>query len=201
LAALAAILFVVAYNMSEWRHFLHIAKKAPREDTLILLITFLLTVFADLVVAVNVGVILASLLFMRRMAQSVEVKAVNYEGIQQELARLGLPKLPKGIQVYAIDGPLFFGAVENFAREIKVTQQQYHTLIIRLADVPFADITAILALEEMVTQLHKQGIRVIFRGANANVTEKLVKAGFGSAAIPVEFYDTLEETMQAIIDS
>ncbi len=198
LAALAAILFVVAYNMSEWQHFLHIVKKAPREDTLILLITFFLTVFADLVVAVNVGVILASLLFMRRMAQSVAVTAVNHEGIQQELTRLGLPSLPKGIQVYAIDGPLFFGAVENFARAMKVTQQQYHTLVIRLVDVPFADITAILALEDMVSRLHKQGIRIILRGANADLKAKLIKAGFGNSKIPVEFYDTLEETMQAL---
>ncbi|MBD3768149.1 MAG: STAS domain-containing protein [Gammaproteobacteria bacterium] len=197
LAALAAILFVVAYNMSEWRHFLHIARKAPKEDTLILLITFFLTVFADLVVAVNVGVILASLLFMRRMGQSVAVSAVQEEGIQQELKRLGLPPLPQGVQVYAVDGPMFFGAVENFVRSMKVTQQQYHTLVLRLSDVPFVDITAILALEDLVTSLSKERVRVILRGANNQVKQKLMRAGFGDK-ITVEFYDTLAQTIVAI---
>jgi SulP family sulfate permease len=198
LAALAAILFVVAYNMSEWRHFIHIVRKAPREDTLILFITFFLTVFADLVVAVNVGVILASLLFMRRMSQSVDVHKVNNDSIQQELDRLGLPPLPSGVQVYVIDGPLFFGAIENFTRAMKVTKQEFDTLVLRLSDVPFVDVTAILMLEELVESMHKQGVRVIFRGTNDQVKAKLIHAGFGSGRLSVEFYDTLEQTIHAL---
>jgi len=198
LAALAAILFVVAYNMSEWRHFVHIAKKASREDTAILLITFLLTVFADLVVAVNVGVILASLLFMRRMAQSVEVESVTAESIDAELARLNLPPLPAGVQVYSIDGPLFFGAAENFQSAMRATQQSYHTLVIRLDQVPFVDITAMLALETLIQEQHRKGVRVILRGANMKVKAKLLKAGIGASTAPAEFFDSLPEAMKAI---
>jgi SulP family sulfate permease len=201
LAALAAVLFVVAYNMSEWRHFLHIVRGAPVADTAILLITFVLTVFADLVVAVNVGVILASLLFMRRMAQTVEVRAQGAELISDELTRLGLPPLPQGVQVFTIDGPFFFGAAEHFQRALRATQQQYHTLVIRLGDVPFIDITGILTLETMILQQKKQGIRVIFCGANSKVKAKLEKAGIGQGDYALTFYDRLQDTLYDLTGS
>ncbi len=114
LACLAAILFVVAYNMSEIKHFSHIVRRAPRADVAILLITFLLTAFADLVVAVNIGVILAILQFLRRMAETVEVQVVASEDLTTELAAAGLQGIPSGVSIYEIDGPFFFGAVEKF---------------------------------------------------------------------------------------
>lgn len=198
LAALAAILFVVAYNMSEWRHFVHMVRKASIEDTAILLITFTLTILADLVIAVNVGVVLAALLFMRRMASSVEVASVTPESMHAALVSAGLPELPKGVQVYSIDGPLFFGAAENFQQALRVTQQTYHTLVLRLEAVPFVDITAVLVLEAVIQAQHQRGVRVILQGANAQVQAQLFKAGIGGAAQSVAFYATLQETMQAL---
>lgn len=118
LAALAAILFVVAWNMSEVKHFVKMVRRAPRADVAILLVTFGLTVFADLVVAVNIGVILATLHFLRRMASSVEVRLSTDEEIRSELAREEEQNLPDGLLVFAVEGPFFFGAVENFERAL-----------------------------------------------------------------------------------
>ncbi len=108
LCSLAAILFVIAWNMSDAKHFVHLTRRAPRADVVILLITFALTVFADLVVAVNVGVILAMLQFLRRMSTSVEVRAETEQTLRSELAARGLERLPANVLVYSIDGPFFW---------------------------------------------------------------------------------------------
>ncbi len=150
LAVLAAILFVVAWNMSEVKHFAHLLKTAPIADRLILLITFVLTVFADLVVAVNVGMILAILHFLRRMSDAVETLPVDETELHTELARHGIQHLPPDLLVYEIAGPMFFGAVENFERALVQTQVDPKTLIIRLRRVPFMDITGIQVLEEVM---------------------------------------------------
>jgi sulfate permease, SulP family len=177
LCALAAILFVVAYNMSEAKHFLYMVKRAPRADVAILLITFTLTVFTDLVVAVNIGVILAMLQFMRRMASSVEVKQAAEHELQVELTHRGLPQLPPGVLVYSIEGPLFFGAAETFERALAQTHTDPSLLIIRLGRVPFMDITGMQTLQEVIQQLHKRGIVVALCEANERVRGKLEKAG------------------------
>ena len=176
LAALAAILFVVAWNMSEVKHFTLILRRAPVADRVILVITFLLTVFADLVVAVNVGVILAVLHFLRRMAETVETKPVEARSLQVELAELGVRDLPHGVVVYEIAGPMFFAAVENFERALLQTHTLPKTLILRLAYVPFMDITGIQTLEEVLTELRQQGVQVILCEANARVLAKLRNA-------------------------
>ncbi|WP_119353657.1 SulP family inorganic anion transporter [Azohydromonas sediminis] len=177
LAALAAILFVVAWNMSEVKHFAHILKTAPTADRAILVITFLLTVFADLVVAVNVGVILAILHFLRRMAEVVETQPVDAQELAAELKQYGLEHLPSGVMVYEIAGPMFFGAVENFERALMQTHTDPQTLIIRLRRVPFMDITGIQTLDEVTTKLRQRGVRVILCEANARVHAKLRRAG------------------------
>ncbi|MFB0974719.1 MAG: SulP family inorganic anion transporter, partial [Tolumonas sp.] len=118
LCALAAILFVVAWNMSELPHFVEMVKKAPKTDTAILLITFLLTVFTDLVVAVNIGVILAAFSFMQRMAGAVEIQKHTASDLDKELQLIGHKHLPPQVLVYSIDGPLFFGAAETFQRAL-----------------------------------------------------------------------------------
>jgi SulP family sulfate permease len=177
LAALAAILFVVAWNMADARHFLHMARRAPRADVAILLVTFALTVFADLVVAVNIGVILATLHFLRRMASSVEVRQATEEELGEEMARLGLGRLPEGVLVYTVEGPFFFGAVENFERALAGTHTDPGVLIIRLRWVPFMDITGLQTLEEAVRDLQRRGVRVMLSGANERVQAKLERAG------------------------
>jgi len=177
LAALAAILFVVAWNMGEARHFVRMIRRAPPADVAILLVTFGLTIFADLVVAVNIGVILATLQFLRRMAATVEVQAVSGSDLQQDLAPHGLATLPPGLAVFALEGPFFFGAVENFERALTVTDPNLRELILRLRWVPFIDITGLQALEDVVAALQRRGVRVTLSGANARVTAKLERAG------------------------
>lgn len=176
LCALAAILFVVAWNMSEAHHFLRMLRRAPRTDVFILLTTFVLTVFVDLVVAVNIGVILASLLFMRRMASAVAVQSHSESEVQKELASYGLPTLPKDVMVYSIDGPFFFGAVETFERALSQTHTDPRVLILRMGGVPFMDITGLQALEEAVQQLQKRGVHVMLCELTTRVENKLRKA-------------------------
>ena len=175
--ALAAILFVVAWNMSEAKHFLRMLRRAPAADVAILLITFSLTVFVDLVVAVNIGVILATFQFMRRMASSVETQRQGDEDLAHELAAQGLTALPKGVLVYAIEGPFFFGAVENFEQALVETHTDPKLLIIRLRRVPFMDITGLQALDEAVGNLKQRGVVVMLCEANGRVKGKLEKAG------------------------
>lgn len=177
LAALAAILFVVAWNMSDLPHFLRIARSAPPADRTILGITFVLTVFADLVVAVNVGVILAILHFLRRMSAAVDTQAVPDEDLKSALAPLERTALPPDVAVYEVSGPMFFGAVEQFERALVHTQAAPQALIVRLRDVPFIDITAIETLEGIAETLHGRGARLILCEANARVRSKLIRAG------------------------
>ncbi|WP_223448024.1 SulP family inorganic anion transporter [Pseudomonas sp. BF-R-19] len=177
LCALAAILFVVAYNMSELKHFKRMVQRAPRADVAILLITFSLTVFSDLVIAVNIGVILAMLHFMRRMASSVEVQQVIEHELEEELRANGHVRLPPGTLIYTIEGPLFFGAAETFERVLAQTHTDPHLLIIRLKRVPFMDITGLQVLEEVIQQLHKRNIVVKLCEANTKVLNKLDRVG------------------------
>ena len=177
LGALAAILFVVAYNMSEVKHFARMVKRAPHADVAILLVTFVLTVFADLVVAVNIGVILAMLQFMRRMATAVETQNLTEKELGLELAAEGFHKLPAGVMIYSIEGPFFFGAVENFEQALAQTHTDPHILLIRLRGVPFMDITGLQTLEEAITHLEKRGVTVVLCEANEAVLAKLDKAG------------------------
>ncbi len=177
LAALAGILFVVAYNMSEIRMFAKLLRRAPKPDVAVLLVTFGLTVFVDLVVAVNVGVILAVLLFMRRVASTVEVEQVEVDDILEELSRAGVVAVPEGTLVYAIDGPFFFGAIDSFERALAATRTDPRTLVIRLNRVPFMDATALITLEEVVRDLAKRKVRVLLCEARSNVLAKLKKAG------------------------
>ena len=176
LAALAAILFVVAYNMSEMKHFAHIVLRAPRADVVILVITFLLTVFADLVIAVNVGVILAMFQFLRRMSDTVDVQKLDAHALSLELKEEGLAELPSGVLVFEIDGPFFFGAVENFERVLLQTGTDPKILIVRLRRVPFMDFTGLQTIEEVFKKLQKRGIRIMMSEANHRVRAKLQKA-------------------------
>ena len=177
LATLAAILFVVAWNMSEAKHFIKIVQRAPVADVVILLITFALTVFADLVVAVNIGVILATLHFLRRMASSVEVHRSDNKTLSEELSARGIESIPDTVLVYTIEGPFFFAAVENFERALVGTNSYPEVLIIGFKFVPFIDVTGLQTIEEVIEDLHSHNVRVIISSANAVVSRKLYKAG------------------------
>ncbi|MDO8416750.1 MAG: SulP family inorganic anion transporter [Agitococcus sp.] len=198
LAALAAILFVVAWNMSELPHLVHMAQRAPRSDVAILLITFLLTVFADLVIAVNIGVILAALLFMRRMAESVEIQAHNSDSLAIELQGLGIKKLPADVMVYSIEGPFFFGAVDNLERTLMSTNTEASTLIVRLAHVPFVDITGLQALDEALDVFRKRHIKVMVCETNERVFRKLAKAGLVEKVGEDNFFRTFADAIKQV---
>ncbi|MFP5357995.1 MAG: SulP family inorganic anion transporter [Gammaproteobacteria bacterium] len=177
LCVLAAILFVVAWNMSEVRHFIRMVRTAPRSDVMILLITFFLTVMTDLVVAVNVGVILAMLLFLRRMAAAVEIVSTSDASLSKELRQYGLEDLPTDVLVFSIEGPFFFGAVENLERALRETRSDPRCIVIRLNRVPFIDITGIQALEEAIQNLERRSVKVLLSEARSNVLRKLIRTG------------------------
>jgi len=201
LCALAAILFVVAYNMSELHHFKRMVQRAPRADVAILLATFALTVFSDLVIAVNIGVILAMLHFLRRMASSVEVQQVVEQDLQHELHGNGQLHLPPGVLIYTIEGPLFFGAAETFERALAQTHSDPRVLIIRLRHVPFMDITGLQMLEEVIGQLHKRGIVVKLCEANLKVHTKLERVGILHAIGAQNYHRDLPGALQSEPDS
>ncbi len=191
LCALAAILFVVAWNMSEARHLLRMTRTAPAADVAILLITLLLTVFTDLVMAVNIGVILAMLQFLRRMANAVEVLPLGAGDLRAELNAAGL-SLPPDLLVYSIEGPLFFGAVERLERALRQTGTDPRCVVIRLQRVPFMDITGIQTLEEAMQNLKRRGVRAVLCEANVRVLRKLVRAGLiGRHQTPRRYFRTL----------
>ncbi|MGE3665355.1 MAG: SulP family inorganic anion transporter [Steroidobacteraceae bacterium] len=198
LCALAAILFVVAWNMSQVRHVARLVRTAPRPDVAILLITFLLTVLVDLVVAVNVGVILAMLLFMRRMANSDEILQVEARDLHSELQGTGREDIPADVIVYSIEGPFFFGAVENLERTLARTRSDPRCIIIRLGHVPFMDVTGIQALEEATQNLERRRVRVLFCDARTNVLRKLVRSGLvGKHVTPARYHRDLHEALIA----
>ncbi|MBV6273136.1 STAS domain-containing protein [Alcaligenaceae bacterium CGII-47] len=175
LATLAAVLFVVAWNMSEAPRFIRLVRRAPRADVVILLVTFGLTVFADLVVAVNIGVVLAVLHFLRRTADSVEVHAETEAQLQREFMYAGFTNLPTGVEVYRLDGPFFFAAIERFRHSLEGSRAP--VLILRMDHVPFVDATALQSLDEAAQVLQARGVRVMITGANALVTRKLDRMG------------------------
>jgi SulP family sulfate permease len=192
LCCLAAVLFVVAWNMSDLPHVVHLVRTAPKTDVVVLLLTFFLTVFVDLVVAVNVGVILAALLFMRRMADSVNV--------EQQLDATATPNLPakpdSGVVVYSIEGPLFFGAAEKLERTLAHIQRPATTLILRMGNVPFLDATGIDAILQMIVDFKRHGASVILVELRPNVRLKLERAGVLEVVGAEQVMDTLELALQ-----
>jgi SulP family sulfate permease len=170
LCCLSAILFMVAWNMSELPHFVRLVRGSPIPDVAVLLITFTLTVFVDLVVAVNVGVILAALLFMRRMALAINIE-------HQGEPDAGSEALPSGVVVYSIDGPLFFGAAEKFERTLAHIHRSPTTLVLRMSHVPFVDATGISTIREIVSDFMRQGGCVLLSELRPNVLYKLERAG------------------------
>jgi len=192
LCCLAAILFVVAWNMSEVPHVLRLVRGSPAPDVAVLLITFTLTVLVDLVVAVNVGVILAALMFMRRMSLAVDVRS-DLESPSEHAERVRLPPvpLPPGVLIYSIEGPLFFGAAEKLERTLAHIQRPAATLILRMSHVPFVDATGIAAIENIITGFLKHGSIVLLSELRPNVLYKLERAGVIRHLGPGNAIDTL----------
>ena len=180
LSCLAGILLVVSYNMSEWHSFLSVTR-GPRSDTLVLLSTFALTVFVDLTVAIETGMVLAAFLFMRRMAAISNVSAVNATLAETEGENLAegtdALNIPQGVEVYEVSGPLFFGASHKFSETIKIMSKNPKILIIRMRHVPVVDATGLHNLRETIKQMRGMKTKVILSGVQKPVYEELRKAG------------------------
>ena len=198
LASLAAILFVVSWNMSEAPRFLRMVRKAPTADAVILLITFALTILTDLVVAVNIGVILAMLQFMRRMSSAVEVVEHTQSSLRQELAEAGLESMPEDVLVYSIDGPFFFGSVDSLERALSWSRDAPRYVALRLERVPFIDATGLKRLESTIGSLRKRGVQVLLNGANMGVLRKLVRAEVVSRDLPGSYFKDLAEALRHV---
>lgn len=195
LCALAAILFVVAYNMSDIPHFLYMVTHAPRNDILILFTTFLLTIFTNLVIAVNIGVILAMLLFVGHMSQFTTIEQQDHETLSSELKEKGLT-LPKDIVIYSIQGPFFFGVAEKIERAFAITHSDPKIIIFRLKNVPFMDMTGLQTFHEIIEEFHKRGVLVYLCEANKRVNQKLLKIKINQWLCEGQIFGTLDETIK-----
>ena len=177
--AIAAILFMVAYNMSGWRNIIHQIKTSPKSDTIVLVTTLVLTVVFDIVVAIGIGFMLASLLFMKRMAEVTEVNAWVYpDAVDEEddADSLFYKKVPSNVRVFEINGPMFFAASDKLTGVIDDTSED--VLIIRMRSVPAIDATGVQALEEILEKCKKNRIKVIFSHVNEQPMTVMKKAGF-----------------------
>lgn len=183
--AIAAILFMVAYNMCQWRSFVRMLKTAPKSDIAVLVITFILTVVFDLVVAIEIGMLLACLLFMKRMSDETSVKSWKYASISEEeneIARQDqaekkqLMQIPESIRVYEMSGPLFFGAADQIDTIIVKDMTKY--LILRMRSVPAIDITAMNAMEALYRKCQKDDITLILSHVNEQPMRVMQKSGF-----------------------
>ena len=173
---IAAILFVVAYNMCQWRPFAHLIQTAPKSDILVLLVTFFLTVVFDLVVAIEIGMLLTCLLFMKRMSDETHVDSWTYVDDDSDAVNDHMQKLAKEIRVYEITGPLFFGAAN--AIEHIVVKDFTKCLVLRMRSVPALDSTAMNALQNLVKYCEAKGITPIFSHVNEQPMHVMEKAGF-----------------------
>lgn len=193
LAVLAAILFKVAWNMSESHHVIRMIRRAPPADVGILLITFVLTVAADLVIAVNVGVLLATLQFLRRMASSVDVTSETRSDGDDDRSDL---TIPDGVAVYAIQGPFFFAAVESFQRVLADTNTDPRAIVIRMGRVPFTDVTGLETIEEVVDDFLARGVKVVLCEANIRVLTKLTRAHIVGPHGRVAYAESIAEALE-----
>ncbi len=189
LASLAAILVIVSYHMSEWRSFAGLLK-APRSDLVVLLLTFILTVFVDLTVAVQVGIVAASLLFMRRMSDITNVQGITDElrdidaddpgeitQVRRRKRILGTRELPGGVEVYEVNGPFFFGAADKLRDVLGEIDRPPRVFILRMRHVPAIDATGLHALEQTAIKCRHQGIELILCEVGEQPLRTIIRAG------------------------
>lgn len=206
LSALAGILVVVSYNMSERRHFLSILK-GPRSDAFVLLLTFGLTVLIDLTVAVEVGVVLSALLFIRRMSEISNVSVITSqvrgdEDTQEDPNALALRTVPPEVEVFEVVGPFFFGMIDTFKNTMRNVKKAPRVLIIRIRNVPAVDATAIHVLRELHQQCKRDKTTLIFSGVHTQPREAFERSGFlgevGSDNFQANIDDALARARQTL---
>lgn len=173
---IAAILFSVAYNMCQWRTFVHLCKAAPKSDIFVLVVSFVLTVVFDLVIAIEIGLVMACFLFMKRMSDEAEIRGWKYYNADNDPDGHELREISDHIRVYEINGPMFFGDADIITR---ITTKHFtRCLVIRMRGVPALDVTALNALESLCERCKKKNITVIFSHVNEQPMKMMEKAGF-----------------------
>ncbi|HLA63574.1 MAG TPA: SulP family inorganic anion transporter, partial [Rhodothermales bacterium] len=179
---LAGILFVVAYNMSEVSLFVRVIGGTTKSDALVLLATFGLTVFVDLTVAIQVGVVFASLLFMRRMADVSEVRALRPDDDEDPdvdpAEAAALRAAPPGVEVFEVNGPFFFGAAHKFTSALAGFAGRPHVLVLQLRNVPALDATGLRVLESLQREAERGGPALVLSGVQPQPAAVLERAGF-----------------------
>ncbi|MDD7281239.1 MAG: SulP family inorganic anion transporter [Erysipelotrichaceae bacterium] len=189
---IAAILFMVAYNMCGWKTFVNLLKTAPKSDVAVLIVTFGLTIVFDLVVAIEIGMLLACLLFMKRMSDETDVRSWRYDD-EEELCNL-----PESIRVYEIEGPLFFGAADVIG---KITTKQYtKCLILRMRSVPAIDVTAMNAIESLFEECKEKNVTLILSHVNAQPMKALEKAGYVDRIGRDNFMDNIDAAINRALE-
>ena len=191
---IAAILFMVAYNMSEWKRFVHIVKTAPKSDTIVMVLTFGLTVVFDLVIAIEVGLVLAAMLFMKRMSEEAAVTGWKYVNPVSDEDSIDLRVVPEHVRVYEISGPMFFGAADKI---LDIRFKEYtRVLILRMRSVPAIDATAMNSLEQLLKKCKEKKVRLILSHVNEQPMRAMEKAGFVEAVGAENFCDHIDTALE-----
>lgn len=190
---IAAILFMVAYNMSGWRTFAHLCKTAPKSDIIVLVVTFVLTVVFDLVVAIEVGMLAAVILFIKRMSEEAEVKGWKYFDDDDDPDSIELKAVPKYVRVFEISGPMFFGVADQIT---EINFKDYtKCLVIRMRGVPAVDATAMHSLELLYERCVKNNVTLIFSHVNEQPMATMEKDGFIEKVGAENFCDHIDDAL------
>jgi SulP family sulfate permease len=198
--ALAAVLVVVAYNMSEWHSFLKVLR-SPRSDVAVMLVTFVLTVMVDLTVAIEVGVVLAALLFMRRMSEVSQVNAITRDLQEEREEEEAVPQrraIPDGVEVFEVYGTLFFAAVDQFTESMRILEKRPAALILETRSLLAIDATGIHALEELVHQLARQRTHFLISGIHKQPLVAMEQAGLLDRIGVDNICGTLDEALARV---
>lgn len=181
MSCLAGVLVIVSYNMSGWRTFMQLMKN-PKSDVIVLLITFFLTVVFDLTIAIEVGLLIACLLFMKRMAESTQIKVIADEIDPNDETDAEVHEehliIPEGVEVYEINGPYFFGIANKFEELMTAMENHPKVRVIRMRRVPFIDSTGIHNLQNLCEMSHREGTHIVLSGVTPNVYSVLEHNGF-----------------------
>ncbi|MBQ5850276.1 MAG: STAS domain-containing protein [Lachnospiraceae bacterium] len=191
---IAAILFQVAYNMCGWRNFVALCKSSPKSDILVLVLTFALTVIFDLVVAIEVGIVLAAVLFMKRMSDVTEVEGWKYVDDEDDPDSISLRVVPKHTLVYEISGPMFFAAADKIAK-IAVNDDT-KCLVLRMRSVNALDATAMHSLEQVYDGFEKRGINVVLSHVNEQPKMVMDKSGFTKRVGEKNFCSHIDDALK-----
>jgi len=195
---LAAILLVVSFHMSEWRHFVKLLR-SPKSDILVMLITFFLTVFFDLTVAIETGVVLSALLFMNRMARVTEIRNITQELDDDSREADDMPvsgrKIPPGVEVFEINGPFFFGATNQFKDTLSIVKDPAKVLILRMRHILTIDATALRALEDVLDKTKKDRTTLILSGVQPKLRAYLDRAGITELVGEHNIFDHLDAAL------